>query len=84
MSNIRDFYPPVTLQRQKFTASASQTIFTLTTISIPNSDPERVIVSINGREQPEDAYTVDSTTQITLSEAMEGTEIINVSVPRLG
>lgn len=84
MSSVRDFFLPVRLNRQKFTASASQTVVTLTSISIPASDPTRVLVSINGREQPEDAYDVDSSTQITLSEAMEGGEIISVTVPSLG
>ena len=84
MSNIRDFYTPVKLRRQKFTATASQTIFNLTTVTIPNSDSERLLMMIDGQQQPSDAYTINSPTQVTISESMEGGEEVEFIVPGLG
>ena len=81
MSEVTDFMIPVRLRREKQTAISSQTIVTLSSITIPNADSDRVILSIQGRQQTTDAYIVDSSTQITLSEAMEGGEIIEVIVP---
>jgi len=84
MSNVRDFYVPVKFRNQKFTATASQTIFNLTTISVPNSDSERLMVTIDGQKQPVDAYTINSPTQVTISVAMEGGEEVEFIVPGLG
>lgn len=81
MSNLSQFLMPIKLSRQTLVASASQTIFNLTTITIPNSDPKRVIVEISGLTQPEGSYTINSPTQVTLSESMEGGESVNFTVP---
>ena len=80
MSNVIDFMIPVKFKREKQTATNGQTLFTLTTITVPNADSERVIVSVNGREQPSDAFIVNSATTLTSSEAMEGGEIVQFTI----
>lgn len=81
MSLVQQFMIRPKLKSQVFTATAGQTIFTLTTIDIPNSDSERCILLIQGKVQPSSAYTVDSTTQITLSEGVEDGDHVEVRVP---
>ena len=80
MSTIEQFLLPVKFKTQEFTATAAQTIITLTTISIPGADSERVRLYINGRRQASSAYSVDSTTQLTTSEGMEAGDLIEVEV----
>ena len=72
---------PIKLRSEKLTSTETQSVFTLSSLTIPNSDPLRVMVNINGKKQPTDAYTVDSTTQITLSESLELNDIVEVIVP---
>lgn len=81
MSNIIDFLTPVRFKSQALTATASQTVFTLTTITMPNSDQERTFLTVNGIKQPYSAYTVDSTTQFTLSEGAEVGDVVEMTVP---
>jgi hypothetical protein len=81
MSNVLDFMLPVRLKEEKLVATASQTIFTLSSIVIPNSDPERCAIYIRGTKQPSDVFSVDSPTQITFSEGLEAGDIVEVLVP---
>lgn len=81
MSSVVDFMIKPKLKSQTFSATASQTIFTLTTISIPNADQEKSILIINGRTQPYGAYTVDNATQITISEGLEVGDHVEVKIP---
>lgn len=71
MSSVVDFMIKPKLKSQVFTATASQSVFTLTTITIPDADQEKSILIINGKEQPYSSYTVDSSTQITVSGGVE-------------
>lgn len=81
MSLVNQFMIPIKLRSEKLTSTETQSVFTLSSLTIPNSDPLRVMVNINGKKQPTDAYTVDSTTQITLSESLELNDIVEVIVP---
>lgn len=80
MAVLSDYIAKVRFKSQKFSAIASQTVFTLSTVSINNGDPEYAIVMINGKKQPPDAYTVNSSTQITTSEGLELNDVLEVIV----
>ncbi len=80
MSQLSQFLARVKLKSEKLTSTASQTIFTLSSVTIPGPDQESLLVIINGKKQPLDAYTVDSSTQITISEGLEAGDIVEVIV----
>lgn len=80
MSSVDQFMIPIKFKSQEFTAIASQSVFTLTTVTIPNADIENCRLNINGKTQPDTAYTVDSTTQITTSEPLEAGDFVEVVV----
>lgn len=80
MAVLSDYMAKVKLKSEKLTSIASQTVFTLSTVTIRNSDPDCAFIVINGKKQPQDAYTVDSTTQITLSEGLEVGDVVEVTV----
>ena len=79
MSSVVDFMIKPKLRSQ--TATASQTIITLTSISVPGADQEKSILIINGKEQPYGAYTVDSSTQITIPDGLESGDHVEVKIP---
>ena len=81
MSSVNQFMIPIKLRSEKLTSTETQSVFTLSSLTIPNSDPLRVMVNINGKKQPTDTYTINSTTQITLSESLELNDIVEVIVP---
>ena len=81
MSLVNQFMIPIKLRSEKLTSTETQSVFTLSSLTIPNSDPLRVMVNINGKKQPTDTYTINSTTQITLSESLELNDIVEVIVP---
>lgn len=81
MSSVLDFMLKPKLKSQVFSATASQTVFTLTSISIPDTDQEKSILIVNGKTQPYGAYTVDSSTQITISEGLEAGDHVEVKIP---
>ena len=80
MSSVLDFMLKPKFKSQVFSATASQTIFTLTTIAIPDADQEKSMFIVNGKEQPYSAYTVDSATQVTASEGLEAGDHVEVKV----
>lgn len=71
MSVVQQFMIPIKFKPEVITATAGQTIFNLSTITITSSDPDRVLVLINGRKQLQNAFTVASPTQIVMSEGLE-------------
>jgi hypothetical protein len=81
MSFVNQFMIPIKLRSEKLTSTADQSVFTLSSITIPNSDPLRVMVNINGKKQPTDAYTINSSTQVTMSENLELNDIVEIIVP---
>lgn len=81
MSLVNQFMIPIKLRSEKLTSTETQSVFTLSSLTIPNSDSTRVMVNINGKKQPTDAYTINSTTQITLSESLELNDIVEVIIP---
>ena len=81
MSSVNQFMIQIKLRSEKLTSTETQSVFTLSSLTIPNSDPLRVMVNINGKKQPTDTYTINSTTQITLSESLELNDIVEVIVP---
>lgn len=80
MSVINQFMVKIKYDQEVFTGTAAQTVLTLSTISIPDSDINQSTVIVNGSTQPKSAYTVDSATQITLSEGVEAGDIVAVVV----
>jgi hypothetical protein len=80
MSNLRDFLAPCRYNEETLTATAGQTVLTLSSISIPGGNTRRVLLFINGTRQNVGAYTVDSPTQITVSEALELNDKVIVTV----
>lgn len=81
MSSVADFMLPIRLRPEEQSASAGQTIFTLTTIEIPGADEDRVIININGKKQPKTSFTVNSSTQVTMSEALELNDLVEFIIP---
>jgi hypothetical protein len=81
MSNVLDFMIPVKFKTEEITATAGQTVFTLSTITIPSGDVERCFITINGSKQAATSFTVDSTTQFTLDEGAELNDLVEVTVP---
>lgn len=71
MSSVLDFMIKPKFKSQVFTATASQSVFVLTTVEIPDSDQEKTILIVNGKEQPYSSYTVNSTTQFSIPEGVE-------------
>ena len=55
MSSVVDFMIPVKLKSEEQNATAGQTVFTLSSIVIPNADEDRLIVNIMGKKQPKTA-----------------------------
>lgn len=80
MSVIEQFMMPIKFKSERIVSSAGQSVFTLITVSIPNGDSEQAIVIINGNRQPQDAYTVDSSSQITMSESLELNDLVEIVV----
>ena len=81
MSSVVDFMIPVKLKSEEQSSTASQSVFTLVSISIPDADEDRLIVNIAGKKQPKTAYTVDSSTQVTMSESLELNDLVEFIVP---
>lgn len=81
MSEVADFLIPVKLKTEEQTAAVSQSVFTLSSITVPNADTDRLIVAITGVKQPKSSYTVDSTSQVTMDDALEGGELVEFTVP---
>lgn len=81
MSFVNQFMIPIKLVSEKLTSTDNQSVFNLSSLTIPNSDPTRVMVNINGKKQPTDAYTINSTSQLTMSENLELNDIVEVIIP---
>jgi hypothetical protein len=71
---------PIKRRSEEITATGGESVITLSTITIPGADSERAVVSVNGKLQPQTSYTVDSATQITLSENLELNDLVEVFV----
>jgi len=80
MSTIEQFMIPIFWKTEEITATADQDTFNLTTISIPGSSKERVKIRVNGKKQPDTAYTINSSTQLVTSEPLELNDLLEVEV----
>jgi hypothetical protein len=80
MSNVLDFMLKPKFKSQVFTATAGQTVFVLTTITIPDADQEKSILIVNGKEQPYSAYTINSSTQFSIPEGVELNDHVELKI----
>lgn len=80
MSNLIDLLAQIVRLTEVQTATVGQTIFTLSSITYITNLPGHLTVRINGKTQPETAYTKTSSTQVTLSEALEGGETVEFEI----
>ena len=80
MSSIEQFMIPIRFKSERITATAAQSVFNLVSIVLPSTDPQDSIVIINGKRQPQDAYTINTTTQVTMSEALELNDLVEIII----
>lgn len=80
MSLYSEFLPKLRAKTEEQSATASQTVFNLSTLSYEVGSGDLVVV-INGKTQPRTSYTETSSTVVTLSEGLESGDLVQFKKP---